>query len=521
MQMATLLLIAALVLSLSALKRVQSNSADNDNIEPFSALCALANLAQTQPAAITDDTQNKQLTLDILAANLSVSDQNFTNAVLEDKDWSSLTAQEKADRPGWENNWPLYKEAKSTPKTRTKEAQALWATLAPTEKTANRVRLLSQHALELFKVAQSKSKELSMTDVTAEQNLALYGTITKPAEFKPIPASKTREDSCGKSGADADNKAGSSIYLDITCLCAKHGTSTATHGKACVNTCTATNLDTPPAADTNYLAEADNLLKCCQAFSPHHELNEATVTSALATFIGKLKHKQGSTTKQNYVLGELDTTGEAGCTGNKASNGGKCAAYKPELFTKGKAGIPWAEHLVNTAQKLQNKYKTLSALHTIEAQLRLINATVHSYLYQNPVQVLSTTAPVVKKQLPTEAECNKHTKSEKCNDPCKWNGNATDANKKCSLDPAKAAEQQATKTVGAGAGAATTSGCARHQNQPDCESDKTGEKQNCAWRKGKDNEDDKDTEKCRNGSFLLNKQFALSVVSSAFVGLIF
>nr|AGH59944.1 variant surface glycoprotein 779 [Trypanosoma brucei] len=401
----TLLLVAALALSLLAVKHVQSNSADNDNIEPFSALCALANLAQTQPAPITDDTQNKQLTLDILAANLSVGDQNFTNAVLEDKDWNSLTKQEKADRPGWQDNWPLYQEAKSSRKTRNKESHALWTAVTNNEAAAKRIKILAQEALGLFMLAQSKAQELSMTDVTEQQNLALYGSVTKPPEFKPIPATKARDVTCGKSGSEDDNKAGTSIYQDITCLCAKHDTSTATHGKACSSRCSNGALTNAPTAGRDYLEAADELLKCCEAFTQHQQLTAAAITTAVTTFIGKLRHAQGSTTKANYVLGELDGNGSAGCTGNKATNGGKCAAYKPELFTKGGNGIPWVSHLMKAATKLQNKYKTLSALHTIEAQLRLINATVHSYLYQNPIQDLTTTAPVVKKQLPTEADC--------------------------------------------------------------------------------------------------------------------
>nr|ARB51423.1 variant surface glycoprotein [Trypanosoma brucei] len=96
---------------------------------------------------------------------------------------------------------------------------------------------------------------------------------------------------------------------------------------------------------------------------------------------------------------------------------------------------------------------------------------------------------------------------------CKYNETAN----KCEED-SKSTVVQANKGTG---GSSTPSGCTRHKNQPDCEKDKTGDKQNCAWRKGKDGEDDKDTEKCRNGSFIVNKHFALTVVSAAFVALLF
>nr|AGQ50191.1 variant surface glycoprotein [Trypanosoma brucei] len=96
---------------------------------------------------------------------------------------------------------------------------------------------------------------------------------------------------------------------------------------------------------------------------------------------------------------------------------------------------------------------------------------------------------------------------------CKYNETAN----KCEED-SKSTVVQANKGTG---GSSTPSGCTRHKNQPDCEKDKTGDKQNCAWRKGKDGEDDKDTEKCRNGSFIVNKHFALTVVSAAFAALLF
>nr|ARB50564.1 variant surface glycoprotein [Trypanosoma brucei] len=64
--------------------------------------------------------------------------------------------------------------------------------------------------------------------------------------------------------------------------------------------------------------------------------------------------------------------------------------------------------------------------------------------------------------------------------------------------------------------------CSKLTTQPECEKANDGQTTKvCGWRSGKDNEDEKDKVKCRNGSFLLNKKFALSVVSAAFVALLF
>nr|APD74433.1 variant surface glycoprotein 1125.3055 [Trypanosoma brucei] len=87
-----------------------------------------------------------------------------------------------------------------------------------------------------------------------------------------------------------------------------------------------------------------------------------------------------------------------------------------------------------------------------------------------------------------EKECNKKEKEPECtaNPKCKWNSEAKELNKRCTLSEKdkKEVEKEEIQT-----------GCAKHKNQPACENDKTGDKQNCAFRKGKDKEDGKDTEK--------------------------
>nr|AAC13990.1 variant surface glycoprotein [Trypanosoma brucei rhodesiense] len=105
----------------------------------------------------------------------------------------------------------------------------------------------------------------------------------------------------------------------------------------------------------------------------------------------------------------------------------------------------------------------------------------------------------------TDADCNKHQSKDKCAAPCKWNENTTDINKKCSLDPVKATEQQAAQTAGAGEGAAgTTTDKCKDKKKDDCKSP------DCKW----------EGETCKDSSILLNKQFAL-MVSAAFVALLF
>nr|APD72981.1 variant surface glycoprotein 1125.119 [Trypanosoma brucei] len=94
-----------------------------------------------------------------------------------------------------------------------------------------------------------------------------------------------------------------------------------------------------------------------------------------------------------------------------------------------------------------------------------------------------------------------------------------ETNKKCKFDATKA-EQQATQTA-TGAGT-TTVKCSDHKDQATCEKANDGQPTNvCGWKGENSDGSDKGTYKCRDSSFLLNKQFALSVVSAAFVSLLF
>nr|AGH60966.1 variant surface glycoprotein 394 [Trypanosoma brucei] len=103
-----------------------------------------------------------------------------------------------------------------------------------------------------------------------------------------------------------------------------------------------------------------------------------------------------------------------------------------------------------------------------------------------------------------EEECNKHQSSDKCTEPCKWNDNATDKTKRCSLDPKKAAEQQATQ-AGKDEDQATTTKKCKGKDEKTC-----GSTQGCKW----------EGTECKDSSIIANKQLAL-MVSAAVAALLF
>nr|AGH61011.1 variant surface glycoprotein 443 [Trypanosoma brucei] len=122
-----------------------------------------------------------------------------------------------------------------------------------------------------------------------------------------------------------------------------------------------------------------------------------------------------------------------------------------------------------------------------------------------------------------EEACNAIGDSEakKCNetDNCHFDS-SKEAGKKCTLK--KELKEKLEKVNQETGGKDGKTDCSTHQDQKSCEEVNTaGKPATCGWRSGKDNEDEKDKVKCRNGSFLATKQFALSVVSAAFAALLF
>nr|AGQ49898.1 variant surface glycoprotein [Trypanosoma brucei]AGQ49909.1 variant surface glycoprotein [Trypanosoma brucei]AGQ50057.1 variant surface glycoprotein [Trypanosoma brucei]AGQ50093.1 variant surface glycoprotein [Trypanosoma brucei]AGQ50135.1 variant surface glycoprotein [Trypanosoma brucei] len=132
---------------------------------------------------------------------------------------------------------------------------------------------------------------------------------------------------------------------------------------------------------------------------------------------------------------------------------------------------------------------------------------------------------------PMECEVRNPTKAEEseCNsaggdkNKCKnLEGKGCTFNKesnKCELKKEMKTELEKENQAGTGEGAAGTEkqgvNCSKHTKKEDCEKEnegqKPGDKAKCGWIE----------EKCKDSSFLINKQFALSVVSAAFMALLF
>nr|APD72835.1 variant surface glycoprotein 1125.2023 [Trypanosoma brucei] len=227
-------------------------------------------------------------------------------------------------------------------------------------------------------------------------------------------------------------------------------------------------------------------------------------------------------------VGYLGQKLDGSCTGSTAT-AGVCVKYantitnhKDEFnkLTYASLALEEADDLDRrTAAEIQDSLKRTDLDDTIKAAYRLTHEAEALHKALTSAAALPKSNPEsAAKAAKAAVDCSSTTKKTACQAKaeCTWESTEKSEGDHCKLNETYVA-QKATQTGGSGTAA---TGCEKHGTDKEkCENDKKDGKPSRAWRKGKDGEDDKETEKCRNGSFLVNKQFALVV--TAFVALLF
>nr|APD72708.1 variant surface glycoprotein 1125.1050 [Trypanosoma brucei] len=298
---------------------------------------------------------------------------------------------------------------------------------------------------------------------------------------------------CGGTGftkASNDNL-GRSLTAALVCLCIEG----ASGKKLCSTAATTTGKnDGHFGASISDLATPwDTLLTHCDV--PEMAPTAARLTAAIAqvTALIGANAKSADTDasgKREFVLGYINNV-DTGCTGVDKQT---CVNYGALLQGGSPHGIPWLRNIQEAISALSHEPSADDDV-TLKMQLETANATAWTAyaagFKPDPTVSRPDSAPT-NHQEAAKTDCSKEQNSSTCKPPCKWNENATDKTKKCSLDPKKAAEQ-ATQAAGTGDGAAgaAATGCAQHFNDKDkCEKMNEGkDKPICGWGKRKDGEE--------------------------------
>ncbi|SCU71870.1 uncharacterized protein TEOVI_000345200 [Trypanosoma equiperdum] len=172
------------------------------------------------------------------------------------------------------------------------------------------------------------------------------------------------------------------------------------------------------------------------------------------------------------------------------------------------ANLPWLGGLKTLAHKLAqreiNNHKATIATNGIKKNIAAVKFAVSAAVAHAKLKAADSTLSKPSSG-PTQGQqtvcAGKGTNTTCTAAGCKWEGkNETDG--ECKARPGT--ENPATGTGEKPKEGEAATGCARHgTDKKACENDKTDGKQNCAWRKGKDGEDDREKRRQRNYEMLV------------------
>nr|AGH60070.1 variant surface glycoprotein 1131 [Trypanosoma brucei] len=352
---------------------------------------------------------------------------------------------------------------------------------ATRQKANRRIKALLSSAKQLTTHYQTAVDAITTHRNKEQQKIqtAIFGTDKSDFDKSRYTAATSRGNLCGDN-ADGTPEADAPLVYAFICLC------TGRDGAAqseCANGITDTVSDA--GSQESQAADAWRKIKAaCESHRQYSLLTPNTITSVLTTIVGRIGAENSETTtatNDKFTLGKIISSKCDGSASNK-----QCINFKKQLGSKG-GKLSWLDDLTEAAHELAEAERQQAATQNLKASILPINRhawdvyTSAAYDAENPSQVLppEQSGPA---KLTKEEDCNKHQSIDKCNEPCKWNDNVTDPNKKCSLDRTKAAEQAA-QTAGTGDGAARAAaetGCARHgTDKKACKNDKKDGKKLC------------------------------------------
>nr|AGH59954.1 variant surface glycoprotein 1009 [Trypanosoma brucei]APD73015.1 variant surface glycoprotein 1125.164 [Trypanosoma brucei] len=502
---------------------VKPNSKAGENAAAFLALCRIIRIAKQTPQTIQFTNEADSIMKTIAAVNFTLADDTFSAAVDTTKTWATLDASFKDAHAGWQKYYDLYVEAKKLATGNDKHKYAPWARHRNQSHIKQKVALMAEKAFEIANQHTARKQEAENTMATSTaQAMALYGAPTPTTNTYKIGTSSddNRAKVCSQQGGAGSLKPGANLVLDTLCLCTEGPAGDASGGKACCSDCAPG--DGSSAVEHNSEAEKywTKLEEQCTKLIPTANLDTNGLEAAVDMLRLQLKHKDGTQTAHDNVLGSIHSAGSNGCTGNAASNGGKCLSYKAGLTDAGVDGIAWLKNLRAAVAAEDKRNVAAATANKLEAQLTLINLTVASLLHSSAQNIglpaategEKITASTKVNQEAAEKDCNKKEKESECKatPKCAWNDKAAYPKKKCTLsEEAKQAAEKAAQETGKNG----KPDCSKLTTQTECEAVNKDGKKHCGWRGGKDNEEEKDKVKCRSASFLVNYKLSLSMAA--------
>nr|CAJ16811.1 variant surface glycoprotein (VSG), putative [Trypanosoma brucei brucei TREU927] len=495
------------------------NILEGANKVEFSLLCDLVALAEadlTLPP-ITDTTA--EALEDMLRLNMSVSDsawQKMFKKQTGENDYHETMPDGTNDPGGWAAMWPQWSKAIKALKVDKKEEDLKQAGIQ--ELTAEEAKSLRTHLrpilAKVLKIEKARGNlqpalaKLDAKTVKTELQKAVFGAAGKTktdvqhTDVFETSSCSTYSACCEITPTSPKAKAAAAV---LACLCAK-ADSSPVDGVCGFSTGPGTQWTVAGAPAATAVREP-------LAFCP--STSDTTITaSRLERIVTGLKNQMKIISTVGY-LGEF----KSGTCGGQETNG-LCVKYTGYTGKVGKAfeDIPWVKTVSTLVSDLTQREQAAAQASFLAAQLLAEKDAAYSLAElakqtTNLVKVTSDGKGTNNSQ--QSKDCKTHTDNKTCTDNgCKWKGKS-ETDGPCVVDESKVKEQTNT-AAGTGDGAAKPGvNCSSHTTKEACEgvtgTPAPGKKAVCGWI----------DDKCQNSTFLLTKKFALTVVSAAFVALLF
>nr|APD73794.1 variant surface glycoprotein 1125.1621 [Trypanosoma brucei] len=234
----SLILGAVGVLSTTTLGAVTANGHGAD----FEALCGLINFGQPINTDVTIPATIETIAEEILAVNLSLSDETTLQKVSKNKEktWAELDKSVKNDLAGLEKAWDFWRTSISgSPKDNIKQRLAAFSVLKSNQRARQKYHQVAKAALKAYGDAQKLKGIAKKEAINAELSQALLGGAEDQAKL--LLGGTGRTAACGAGKSTAGTKAGQALLLDLLCLCGGGNGGDSGNGKTCCDTCDSGN----------------------------------------------------------------------------------------------------------------------------------------------------------------------------------------------------------------------------------------------------------------------------------------
>nr|AGH59967.1 variant surface glycoprotein 1024 [Trypanosoma brucei] len=482
-------LLLLLTVSLTRTQAAKEKVVELDNRLAFEALCNIARLAHSQTGLENEPNDVEAAYTQLQALNMTLADDQWKKKFKTEGDgntWITKIPEEHKSDKAWIKYWQAWKAAAMATDTEAKvtEAQkpAGLNSATPQVKAIVKAKLqTSLYSMEKLKEQYESVTAGSTTLTPAEVKKALNNIVYGEAkEATPTPAGATmfkqatsndQENNCKGAGAEHQAK---SVAATMVCLCAK-GTQTGVgHLCSAKQKGEGTAWNGQVASATTQFT--DIFSHCITPASA--ELTSVALETALARVTAALTRETN-----NIYLGTFIKTK---CDGSDSN--GACVQYTgtaatdTEQFTK----VPWVEKLQELTTNLRKAEKAKEAQQQLNRQAQQQLAAALSYSAEATLTLTQAqqsspiTAPIPApnkaSQEENEKERNKKGKDTDCKPPCKWDGEAKEPNKKCTLsEEAKKAVQKANQEKGGTDGKPASDLCTKHTKKEDCEKENEGQ----------------------------------------------